>query len=178
MEDCLANQQMIVAHGTWNVLSPHSTNHSQLVFCSWMLRTRFSGWCKRPIPQWVLQCSSACSHACSAGLFLAACSIVMASLLIPKPARMPSTSESLPKLVPAWTSLRTQYLCSVTVLTMTCLIIDAVSHDPLLPYETQQFTVLLIFVLSRGAQTQRFLHSASITSTYRLILVLLSIKKS
>lgn len=180
MEERLVNQ-MIVAHSARKFLSPHSTHHSHLVFCSWMLKPRFSGCCKWLVPQWVLQFSCACSGACFAGVFLATCSVVMASSLIPSPVRMPSPWESLPKLAPAWTSLRAHYLCSVMVLTMKCLIIDVVSSDPLLPYQTwtawQQFTVLLIFVLSR-AQTQCFLHSASATSTYWLTLDLLSIKKS
>lgn len=114
MDEWLANQLMIIIHGTQGILSCHSIN---LVLCSWMLRTRVSGHWRRLISHCRLQFSSAFPHLC--------CHLACNSLCgygrfthSGNQVHMPCTLESLPKLAPACISVRIYYLYSVMVLTM------------------------------------------------------------
>lgn len=125
MDEWLANQLMIVIHGTWSALACHSINP---VLCSWMLSSRFSGHCNWLIPHSVLQFSSLCPRPC--------CSLVCNTLCgygklthSGSPVRMSCTLESLPKFAPAWISLRAYYLYSVMVLTM----INLIMKFPMIP---------------------------------------------
>lgn len=104
-----ANQLMVIVHGTRGVLSGHSVNFSHLVFCFWMLSTRFSSPCKWLVSHRLPQFSSSCPYPCFSPAGNTLCGsgrLADSGSLV----QMSCTLESLLKLAPAWISLRVHYL--------------------------------------------------------------------